>query len=117
MPAARNVDGSTVTGPVLARLSSLSEGSSTASLETGYAGLRYQRPATLDTARALLTMQASDDAQQVPIARVTGTRVKFSDTPGGPVCRRRCWASTPAARWPNCSDWSNRRSSACSRAA
>ena len=68
VPAAHNADGSPITGPVLARLSNLPAGTTTASLETGYAGLHYQRPATLETSRALLTRQSSDDGALIPIA-------------------------------------------------
>ncbi len=67
VPVARNADGSSITGPVLARLSDLPVGAKTASLTAGYAGLRYQRPASLKPSRALLTKQASDDGQLIPI--------------------------------------------------
>jgi hypothetical protein len=67
VPIARNRDGSPVTGPVLARLSNLPAHSTTASLEGGFAGLHYQVPATLDTAKARLTRQASDDGQAIAI--------------------------------------------------
>jgi hypothetical protein len=67
VPVAHNADGSSITGPVLARLSDLTAGANTASLASGYGALRYQRPATLDTGRALLTKQASDDGQIIPI--------------------------------------------------
>ena len=68
VPIARNPDGSSITGPVLARLSNLPAHSSTASLQAGFSALRYQQPATLDTRKALLTRQASDDGEVVPIA-------------------------------------------------
>jgi hypothetical protein len=67
VPAARNADGAAITGPVLARVSNLPEHSSTASLTGGYGGLHYQQPATLDTSQALLTRQASDDGEAIPI--------------------------------------------------
>ena len=66
VPVARNADGSSITGPVLYRMSNVH--GQTASLEAGYGGLKYQLPATLDTANALLTGQASDDGQVIPIA-------------------------------------------------
>jgi len=65
VPVARNADGSSITGPVLYRISNVR--GQTASLQGGYAGLKYQLPATLDTAKALLTKQASDDGQIIPI--------------------------------------------------
>ena len=67
VPIARNPDGSSITGPVLARLSNLPAHSSTVSLAAGFAGLRYQRPAALDTGQALLTRQYSDDGALIPI--------------------------------------------------
>ena len=67
VPVAKNADGSSITGPVLARLANLPAHSSTASLTGGYSGLRYQFPATMDTSKALLTRQASDDGQVIPI--------------------------------------------------
>lgn len=92
VPVARNADGSSITGPVIARLSNLEAGSSTASLETGYGALRYQEPATLDTSSALLTRQASDDGQVTPIA---SDEWAFADCrsepfPGEPDPKRIC---------------------------
>ena len=65
VPVARNADGSSITGPVLYRIANVR--GQTASLQAGYAGLRYQTPATLDTTKALLTRQASDDGEITPI--------------------------------------------------
>ncbi len=86
VPVARNADGSSITGPVLARLSDLPVGAKTASLTAGYAGLRYQRPASLEPSRALLTKQASDDGQLIPIpatdwAFADCTRTPFPGVP------------------------------------
>ena len=66
VPVARNADGSSITGPVLYRIGNVR--GSTASLQAGYGGLRYQLPASLDTAKALLTKQTSDDGEVVPIS-------------------------------------------------
>jgi hypothetical protein len=66
VPVARNADGSSITGPVLYRISNTR--GPTASLQSGYDGLRYQTPATLDTAKASLTKQESDESQVIPIA-------------------------------------------------
>jgi hypothetical protein len=92
VPVARNADGSPLTGPVLARLTDLPAGATTASLTGGYSGLRYQYPATLDTAKALLTKQASDEGQMIPIAArdwafANCARVPF---PGEPDPSRIC---------------------------
>ena len=67
VPVAHHPDGSPITGPVLARLSNLPAHSATATLTGGYGGLHYQWPATLDTTKALLTRQATDDSQLIPI--------------------------------------------------
>jgi hypothetical protein len=89
-PAARNADGSSITGPVLYRITN-TRGSS-ASLVGGYAGLRYQRPATLDTRTALLTRQASDDGQIIAIAASDWTFANCEKTPfpGEPDPARIC---------------------------
>ncbi|HEY4088021.1 MAG TPA: hypothetical protein VGM43_18920, partial [Bryobacteraceae bacterium] len=63
VPVAKNADGSSIAGPVLMSLMNLPAASSTASLESGFAGLRYQRPVSLDTAKAQLTRQASEDGE------------------------------------------------------
>jgi len=92
VPVARGADGSTITGPVLARLSDLPAGATTASLQTGFGALRYQRPASLDTSRATLTRQASDEGQIVPIP---STEWAFADCtakpfPGAPDPAKIC---------------------------
>ena len=79
VPVARNADGSPITGPVLYRVSNAR--GATASLTAGYAGLRYQFPATLDTARAVLAKQASDDGQTIPIAPADWAFANCQKTP------------------------------------
>ncbi|HEY3439684.1 MAG TPA: alpha/beta hydrolase domain-containing protein [Paludibaculum sp.] len=81
VPVARNADGSSLEGPVLARLSNLAAGGHTASLTSGFAGLAYQRPTTLDTSKALLTRQASDDGQVVAIPSADWAFADCSETP------------------------------------
>ncbi len=92
VPVARNADGSSITGPVMARLSNLPAGSSTASLATGFGGLLYQRPASLDTSRALLTRQASDDGQLIPVPSADWAFADCSQAPfpGKPDPARVC---------------------------
>ena len=68
VPIAENADGSAINGPVLMRWANLPAHSTTASLASGFGGLRYQRPATLDTRKALLTRQFSDDGAATPVA-------------------------------------------------
>jgi hypothetical protein len=67
VPVAHSNGKTDITGPVLVRLANLPAGSHTAPLNTGYGGLKYQFPETLDTTRALLTAQASEDGEMVPI--------------------------------------------------
>jgi hypothetical protein len=90
VPVARNADGSPVTGPVLYRISNTR--GLTASLQGGYGGLRYQTPATLDTGKALLTKQASDESQIIPIASTQWAFGNCEKTPfpGEPDSTRIC---------------------------
>ena len=90
VPVARNAEGSSITGPVLYRISNVR--GSTASLQAGYGGLRYQVPASLDTAKALLTKQTSDDGQVVPISSFEWAFANCERTPfpGEPDPTRIC---------------------------
>jgi Alpha/beta hydrolase domain len=81
VPIAKNADGSSITGPVMASLMNLPANSTTASLMTGYTALRYQRPETLDTSKAQLTRQSSDDGEVIPIAANDWTFADCSKTP------------------------------------
>jgi len=90
VPIARNADSSPITGPVLYRIANVR--GQTASLQAGYAGLRYQLPATLDTAKALLTKPASDDGQVIPISSSEWAFANCEKTPfpGEPDPTRIC---------------------------
>ncbi len=92
VPVARNADGTSITGPVLARLSNLPPGATTATLTAGYGGLAYQRPATLDPAAATLTRQASDEGQITPIPSTEWAFADCSETPfpGTPDATKIC---------------------------
>jgi hypothetical protein len=81
VPVAKNADGGSITGPVLARLYDLPAGSHTASLLNGFGALRYQRPVTLDTSRATLATLTSDSATPVPMA---ASDWAFADCSGRP---------------------------------
>lgn len=61
-PVAKNRDGSSITGPVLARFSDMPAGAKTLPLPTAYA------PTSLDMSRATLTRRASEDGAVVPLA-------------------------------------------------
>lgn len=92
VPVAKNADGSRITGPVMASLMNLPANSTTASLENGYAALRYQKPATLETAQAQLTRQGSDDGEAIPIASKDWAFADCSKTPfpGEPDAMKIC---------------------------
>jgi hypothetical protein len=66
-PMAKNADGSSITGPVLARFIDMPPHTNTLPLTSAVAGLVYQRPATLDTAKATLNKRASESGSIVPI--------------------------------------------------
>jgi len=66
VPVARNADGSSITGPVLARFSNLQPGAKSVSLPG--AARRGFANASLDTSKATLTRRASEDGAVVPIA-------------------------------------------------
>lgn len=66
VPIARNQDGSSITGPVFERLINMPPGATTLPLNTAaYIALTYQRPVTLDTAKASLNRRASQTAEPV----------------------------------------------------
>jgi hypothetical protein len=62
VPVAKNRDGSSITGPVLARFSDMPAGAKTLPLPTAYT------PTSLDTSRATLTRRAPEDGAVVPLA-------------------------------------------------
>ena len=92
VPVAKNPDGSSITGPVLARLFNLPASSNTASLTSGFSGLLYQRPSTLDTSQATLVEFASDDGQPVTIPSSDWAFADCSKTPfpGSPDSTKIC---------------------------
>jgi hypothetical protein len=62
VPVARNGDGSSITGPVLARFADMPAGTPTLALPAAHA------PVDLDTGRAALTRRAAEDGDVIPIA-------------------------------------------------
>src|SRR5215472_4775664 len=62
-PVAKNPDGSSITGPVIARLSNMPANAKTVALNN----LTYQRPINLDTTKALLTKRTSEGGQVTPV--------------------------------------------------
>jgi len=68
LPIAKNADGSSITGPVLVRLSDMPRGSTTLPLARGEgAGFPAPAPAILDSAKASLTRRAAEGTAVVPI--------------------------------------------------
>ncbi|HEY6343559.1 MAG TPA: alpha/beta hydrolase domain-containing protein [Bryobacteraceae bacterium] len=68
VPVAKNADGSPITGPVLARLSNMPQGTTTLALARGLgAGFPAPAPANLDTSKATLTRRASEGSAVVPL--------------------------------------------------
>jgi hypothetical protein len=78
-----------VTGPVIERLIDIAPNTSTIDLGAGaYVGLTYQRPVTLDTAKASLTRRTSAAAAATRVASsewafADCTRMPFPGTPDG----------------------------------
>ncbi len=87
VPVAKNADGSPLTGPVFERFIDMEANASTLDIGVAqYTALTYQRPLTLDTAKASLTKRASPDAAPVAIASsdwafADCTRTPFPGTP------------------------------------
>jgi len=63
VPVAKNPDGSSITGPVIARLINAAPGTTTMPLTA----LTYQKPFTLDTAKAKLLRRTAQTADQTPV--------------------------------------------------
>lgn len=68
VPVAKNPDGSSITGPVLVRLADMPPNTNTMPLNTGSAGLAYQRPASMDTSLATLKRRAYEGSELIPVA-------------------------------------------------
>src|SRR6185437_5458982 len=60
VPVARNADGSSITGPVLARFFDLPSGTTTAPIRIGSLGTAFYMPVALDTSKATLTFHTSE---------------------------------------------------------
>ncbi len=91
VPIARNPDGSSITGPVLARFTDMPEGArSLPILRGGVAGTAD--PASFDTSRALLTRRASEDGAIVPLRSTDWAFADCSEIPfpGKPDPRKVC---------------------------
>ena len=90
-PVAKNHDGSSITGPVLARFSDMPPDATTLPiLRGGVAGTAD--PASLDTSKATLTRRASEDGKVVPLRSTEWAFADCSKTPfpGTPDPRKIC---------------------------
>jgi hypothetical protein len=67
VPVARNADGSSITGPVLARFADMAEGATTLPILRGGAPGTAD-PASLDTSKATLTRRTSESGKIVPMS-------------------------------------------------
>lgn len=65
-PVARNLDGSSITGPVMSRIADAPAGSNTQAIIRGRV-TGTATPASLDTAKATLTRRASETGSRVPL--------------------------------------------------
>jgi hypothetical protein len=82
VPVARHPDGSPLTGPVLERFINIPPNTTTLDLgSTPYVGLTYQRPLTLDTAKASLQRRAAPGAASTSIAATDWAFADCSATP------------------------------------
>ena len=90
VPVARNSDGSSITGPVLARFSNMPAG--TKSMPLPGASRRGFSNASLDSAHATLTRRASEDGEVVPIASSDWAFADCSQVsfPGVPDAEKLC---------------------------
>jgi len=96
VPVAKNPDGSSITGPVFERLINMPSGATTLTLNTApYVALTYQRPATLDTAKASLHRRTSQTAEPVLIPHEDWAFADCSSAPfpGTPDPTRICLKS------------------------
>jgi hypothetical protein len=91
VPVARLRDGGPVTGPVLARFSDLSPGTTTAPVRIGSIGSGYYPPASLDTSKATLTYLTSEttDGRATRGGEIAAADWAFAD------CRATPFPGTP----------------------
>jgi hypothetical protein len=91
VPVARNPDGSSITGPVLARFSDMPANTTTLPIRRG--GVTGTAdPATLDTSEATLTRRASEDGEVIPLRSADWAFADCSSRPfpGTPDPRKIC---------------------------
>ncbi len=80
-PVAKNADGSSLTGPVLARFINMPAGTNTLALTSAIGSLAYQRPVSLDTTKASLSRLASEGAKPIPVPSGEWAFADCSTTP------------------------------------
>ena len=93
-PIAKNPDGSSITGPVMARFADMPVGSTTLPIIRGRM-TGTAMPASLDTSKATLTQRTSEDGSRVPIAASNWAFADCTRTPfpGHPDPEKLCLKS------------------------
>ncbi len=93
-PIAKNLDGSSITGPVMARFADMPVGSTTLPIIRGRM-TGTAMPASLDTSKATLTQRASEGGSRVPIAASNWAFADCTRTPfpGHPDPEKLCLKS------------------------
>ncbi len=82
VPAAKNADGSSITGPVLVRFVDMRAGTNTMEITGGLgAGVPQAQPASLDTSKARLTRRAGEGREVIPIRSSDWAFADCSKTP------------------------------------
>jgi len=91
VPVAAGRDGTSITGPVLARFYDLPAGTNTAPIRVGSLGTGFYAPATLDTSKATLTFHTSETitAQMGGTGTIPAAEWAFAD------CRTTPFPGTP----------------------
>lgn len=91
-PVAKNADGSSLTGPVLARFINMPAGTNTLALTAAIGGLTYQRPASLDTSKASLSKLATEGAkpERIPSGEWAFADCSTTPFPGTPDPSKIC---------------------------
>ena len=79
-PIAKNPDGTSITGPVMARFADMKAGTTTLPVIRGRV-TGTATPATFDTSKATLTRRASEDGSRVPVASNDWGFADCSQTP------------------------------------
>lgn len=81
IPVAKNADGSSLTGPVIARFLNMAANTSTVALTSATGGLVYQRPLSLDTSKATLNKFETEGGKPIPVPSTDWVFADCANTP------------------------------------